>query len=71
MWNPRGDYELVDLGEGFSLVKFTCVEDFQKVMDEGPWILFGHYLTIKKWQPDFRADHATIDSTAVWVRFQF
>lgn len=30
-----------------------------------------HYLTIRKWQPDFKADRATAIKTAVWMRFPF
>ena len=38
-------------------------------MEEGPWSILGHSLTVREWQPDFRPEYATIDSTAVWIRF--
>lgn len=38
-----GEYELIDLGTGYFLVKFTDVYDLQFALEEGPWILFGHY----------------------------
>ncbi|XVF12265.1 hypothetical protein REPUB_Repub08aG0100700 [Reevesia pubescens] len=69
LWNLKADYELLDLGDGYFLVKFTSFSDMQFVLVEVPWIVFGHYLTIRQWEPEFRPCRASIDSTAVWVRF--
>lgn len=35
----------------------------------GPWLVFGHYLTVSRWYSEFSASEAAINSTAVWVRF--
>ncbi|OMO49887.1 Endonuclease/exonuclease/phosphatase [Corchorus capsularis] len=69
LWKPKGDWELIDLGSGFYLAKFYAQEDLKFVVDEGPWSFFGHYLTMRLWQPNFNPATATIESTAVWVRF--
>ncbi|KAJ7964336.1 Zinc ion binding nucleic acid binding protein [Quillaja saponaria] len=37
-------------------------------MDEGPWMIMGHYRTVRKWRPNFRPKMDTIKSTAVWLR---
>ncbi|XVF20850.1 hypothetical protein REPUB_Repub12eG0038500 [Reevesia pubescens] len=69
LWNPKADYELIDLGDGFFLVRFTSLDDMHFAMDKGPWIIFGHYLTIRRYEPKFRPSTVTIDPTAVWVHF--
>lgn len=69
MWAIKSEYELIDIGCGFFLVKFTCPYDLQFALEEGPWMIFGHYLTVRKWTPEFRPSIASIDSTAVWVQF--
>lgn len=35
----------------------------------GPWIILDHYVTVRKWQHDFKPAEAEEDSTAIWVRF--
>ncbi|OMO50810.1 reverse transcriptase [Corchorus capsularis] len=57
------------LGVGFCVAKFSSLDDLRRVMDGGPWTVFGHYLTIRRWQPDFNPDTTTIESTVVWVHF--
>ncbi|OMP00911.1 reverse transcriptase [Corchorus capsularis] len=69
MWKPRGHLELIDLGEGFFVAKFSLEEDLQFALAEGPWVIFGHYLTVRRWRPDFRPSEAVINSTAAWIRF--
>nr|WMB96794.1 reverse transcriptase [Solanum melongena]WMB97016.1 reverse transcriptase [Solanum aethiopicum] len=66
---PRSEFELIDLGSGFFLAKFSSYDDLQYAIEEGPWIIYGHYLTVRRWFPEFKPSETTIDSTAVWVRF--
>lgn len=33
-----------------------------------PWSMFGHYLTMKQWDPTFDLEKIIINSTGVWVR---
>ncbi|XP_028055244.1 uncharacterized protein LOC114259426 [Camellia sinensis] len=35
----------------------------------GPWVVLDHYVTVRKWQQDFKSDEAEEDTTAIWVRF--
>nr|XP_009770156.1 PREDICTED: uncharacterized protein LOC104220886 [Nicotiana sylvestris]XP_016443387.1 PREDICTED: uncharacterized protein LOC107768753 [Nicotiana tabacum] len=34
----------------------------------GPWFIFGHFLSVQKWEPNFLASEAKISKTAVWIR---
>lgn len=58
--------ELIELGEGYFLAKFFLQDDLQFDLAE---VIFGHYLTVRRWRPDFRPSEAAIDSTAAWIRF--
>ncbi|OMO71151.1 hypothetical protein CCACVL1_18398 [Corchorus capsularis] len=69
LWNPKGDFELIEIGEGFFIAKFYLDEDLRYVLEEGPWMIFGHYLTMRRWRPDFWPSETVIDTTAAWIRF--
>ncbi|XP_027184123.1 uncharacterized protein LOC113782432 [Coffea eugenioides] len=68
LWQLSQDFEITDLERGFYVVRFRAKEDYHKTLDGGPWMVQGHYITVTKWRPDFRAEKADITSTMVWVR---
>lgn len=63
-----GDFEIVDLDGGFFFFKFNMKDDYRKVFTEGPWIIQNHYLTVRKWEPNFKAFEATKIKTTIWLR---
>lgn len=38
-------------------------------MDEGPWMLFNHYLTVQHWTPKFLSPTIKAEKTFIWIRF--
>ncbi|KAL7253114.1 hypothetical protein ACSBR1_007601 [Camellia fascicularis] len=44
-------------------------EDCAYVYTGGPWIVLDHYLTVRKWQHDFKPAAVEEVKTALWVRF--
>lgn len=69
MWKLIGDFDLMDVDNGFYMMKFDMAEDRDKVIGEGPWMIFDHYLAVAKWSPEFVSSTAKIEKTMVWVRF--
>lgn len=69
IWNLQQGCELIDLEQGFCMARFYSREDYFKVLEGGPWIILGHYLTVTKWKPNFRPSMEKVQSTLVWVRF--
>ncbi|KAI7988230.1 Uncharacterized protein LOK49_LG13G01141 [Camellia lanceoleosa] len=69
IWDLQGDFEAIDLDSGFLLLKFQMKEDCSYVYTGGPWIVLDHYLTIRKWTPDFKSSAAKETSSALWVQF--
>lgn len=53
MWCPQGIIELIDLQNEYIWVRIIELQDYARVLNNGPWIILGHYLTIKRWKPEF------------------
>jgi hypothetical protein len=68
IWKPTGGMEIIDIGNGFFMVKFDVKEDLEKAMGGSPWMIFDHYLAIHPWTPDFDPFEVSIDRTCVWIR---
>lgn len=66
---PLFPFELTDFTMGYYLVRFRSKEDYDRVLHEGPWMILGSYLTIRKWCPDFDPEAGVLASTLLWARF--
>lgn len=65
---PAGRLDMVDLGKDFFLVRFSVQEDLETVLKRGPWFIGEHFLSIRKWEANFKSSEALVTSMAVWVR---
>lgn len=68
LWKLNGRIDLLDIGNGYFMVKFDVEEDRSAVINGGPWMIFDHYFTVHHWTPEFNAARATINKTMVWIR---
>jgi hypothetical protein len=68
MWVRKGVINIIDLGMEYFLVYFSNEEDYTKALEDGPWLIYDHYLIVRQWSPNFYPNEATIDSASVWVR---
>ncbi|KAF2316215.1 hypothetical protein GH714_041556 [Hevea brasiliensis] len=43
--------------------KFTVIlkNEYERVLSDGPWMVAGHYLTVRQWRPNFDPDLAQIE----------
>lgn len=69
VWKLVAGFEMMDIGNGYYMVKFDEQADLSKVMDGGPWMIFDHYLTMQCWSPVFVSPMAKIEKTMVWIHF--
>ncbi|XP_070022379.1 uncharacterized protein [Nicotiana sylvestris] len=44
-------------------MKIACTKS-----SSGPWFIFGHFLFVQKWVPNFIASKAKISLAAIWIR---
>ncbi|XP_057432639.1 uncharacterized protein LOC130725428 [Lotus japonicus] len=68
VWRLDGDFELLDVGNGFFMVKFDIKEDRDKVIGGGPWRIFDHYIAVSMWNHAFVSPAAKVDRTLAWIR---
>ncbi|XP_016178852.1 uncharacterized protein LOC107621335 [Arachis ipaensis] len=68
IWAKSGGLDLIDLGNDFFVVRLFNEDDYWYVLEGGPWMLFDHYLTIRRWTPDFNPFGVSINKIAAWVR---
>lgn len=69
LWRLATWFDLMDIGNCFFMIKFDTKEDRLKVIQEGPCMMFDHYLTIQLWLPNSTSLLAKIDRTMAWIRF--
>jgi hypothetical protein len=69
LWRLTGGLEIMDVDNGFYMVKCELLADREKIVSEGPWMLFDHYLAVARWTPDFASPQAKVEKTLVWIRF--
>ena len=67
-WNSKGSIDCVGLGKEFFLIRFSVKEDYNLVLEKGPWFIGEHFLSIRPWVPNFRPLASDVSSIAVWVR---
>ncbi|GLT60148.1 hypothetical protein SLA2020_329290 [Shorea laevis] len=67
-WRTENDFEVIDVGLGYYIVKFSSPQDCSTVLTGGPYKLFGHYLAVQPWEPGFHPARAKAPKTAVWVK---
>ncbi|XP_021298836.1 LOW QUALITY PROTEIN: uncharacterized protein LOC110427624 [Herrania umbratica] len=68
LWSLVGEFEAVDLDDGFYCFRLNSKSNYDYVLSEGPRIIAGHYLTIRKWAPTFRLDEVSIESIVSWIQ---
>ncbi|KAH1031127.1 hypothetical protein J1N35_043301 [Gossypium stocksii] len=53
MWKPISQFHLMDIENGYYLVRFSNKTDYDRILSQGPWIIFGQYLTVQPWSKNF------------------
>ncbi|EOA25923.1 hypothetical protein CARUB_v10019305mg, partial [Capsella rubella] len=68
MWRPKGAMYVVDLPRQFFMVRFELEDEYLEALTGGPWRIFGSYLMVKAWEPEFDPMTDEIVTTPVWIR---
>lgn len=61
-------FHLIDIEGGFFIARFYSRDDYLHVLEDGPWIVMGYYLTVSKWKPNIRPSMEEILTIMVWIR---
>ena len=65
LWITVGRMECIYLRNEFFLIRFSIAEDRARVLKGGPWFVGGHYLSIRCWEPNFRAETTKLSAIVV------
>ncbi|XP_024013365.1 uncharacterized protein LOC112087724 [Eutrema salsugineum] len=68
LWKPKGGMSVMDLPKQFFMIRFELEEEYFTALTGGPWRVFGSYLMVKGWSPEFDPLRDEIVTTPVWVR---
>ncbi|CAN1239927.1 hypothetical protein LINGRAPRIM_LOCUS2542 [Linum grandiflorum] len=69
IWKPMGEWELLDVGYGFFVVKFLEEDDMIDAFAGRPYNCGGSFLSVQRWTPYFFPSTARITKIATWVKF--
>lgn len=67
LWKPGGKMACIALGHDFFLVRFSLKEDHSRLLRSGPWFVGGRYLSIRRWEANFKPSLANLFAVAVWI----
>ncbi|KAL4386366.1 hypothetical protein GQ457_09G030840 [Hibiscus cannabinus] len=65
---PKGDFQLVDIENDYFFVHFAQESDYVRVLTDGPWTIYGSYVTIQPWNRSFSTNECHPSHVIVWVR---
>ncbi|KAL0908257.1 hypothetical protein M5K25_022742 [Dendrobium thyrsiflorum] len=68
LWSLKDSLSLLSLAEGFFLLKFTNLDDYNMVFSGGPWFLLGKPFIIQKWYSKFKPKRDEFASIPLWVK---
>ncbi|KAA3472094.1 leucine-rich repeat receptor-like protein kinase PEPR2 [Gossypium australe] len=68
LWNPSKPFNLMDIENGYYLAKFYSAEDYSKVLSQGPWMIYGQYLTVQPWTKEFNPSQPYPSTVLAWIR---
>ncbi|MBA0630553.1 hypothetical protein Godav_002640 [Gossypium davidsonii] len=69
LWKPSQPFRLMDVENGYYLVRFQSRDDYDLALTQGPWIVFGHYLTVQPWTIDFDPLRPFPSVVMAWISF--
>ncbi|KAK8600618.1 hypothetical protein V6N12_050471 [Hibiscus sabdariffa] len=68
LWKPKAGFKLMDIENDYFLASFRSHEDYLTVLADGPWTIFGHYLTVEPWSPEFSPLQPFPHKIVTWIR---
>lgn len=66
-WKIKQPWQLIDIPNGFFIIKFQLFEYLDYVLHSGPWIIAGQTLVVQSWRPNFDPLAEEISRMAVWI----
>ncbi|KAL4364167.1 hypothetical protein GQ457_04G022410 [Hibiscus cannabinus] len=68
VWKPDQAFKLMDIENDYFLVTFRSPVDYLHVLADGPWTVFGHYVSVEPWSEDFSTAQPYPSNIVAWIR---
>ncbi|XP_028553644.1 uncharacterized protein LOC110106669 [Dendrobium catenatum] len=68
LWKLKGSMSLISLAEGFFLLKFNNLDDYNMIWSGGPWFLLGKPFVLQQWSPKFKPKRDENASILIWIK---
>ncbi|KAK8475495.1 hypothetical protein V6N12_034356 [Hibiscus sabdariffa] len=68
LWKPKQAFRLMDTDNDYYLVPLKENLKFLHALIEGPWTIFGHYLTVEPWTSEFTTSQPFPAKIWSWIR---
>lgn len=68
LWKPSRRFHLMDIDNDYYLAKFELDLDYSNVISKGPWVIYGHNLTVQPWSTQFSSTDAFPQNVVAWIR---
>lgn len=59
----------MNIEHGYFLAKFQNAEDYEKILSQRLWLIFGRYLTVHPWTIDFNSRLPYPNAVLTWIKF--
>ncbi|KAK8560312.1 hypothetical protein V6N12_013111 [Hibiscus sabdariffa] len=67
VWKPAQAFKLMDFENDYFLVIFRSRADYLHVLVDGPWAVFGHYVSVEPWTEDFSTTQPFPSNIVAWI----
>ncbi|KAJ9185325.1 hypothetical protein P3X46_004971 [Hevea brasiliensis] len=68
LWALKSPIDMIDLVNGFFMVRFSNETEDDHVLFGGPWMFADHYLIVREWQANFDPEYAVIDKALYYSK---
>ncbi|CAN1139820.1 hypothetical protein LINPERHAP2_LOCUS11515 [Linum perenne] len=68
LWAKKGIVQIWDIRFGHYVAKFSSMDDSDRALNDGPWLIGDYYVISEPWRPYFEPGSSPISKLRIWVR---
>ncbi|KAJ1382959.1 Zinc finger, CCHC-type [Sesbania bispinosa] len=67
-WRLNEELQISDMGPDVFLFQFQEAKQAKKVLEDGPWYVMGHLLSLQTWVPEVSVFEVNYDYVSFWIQ---
>ncbi|KAH1031137.1 hypothetical protein J1N35_043311 [Gossypium stocksii] len=68
IWKTKQPLQIIDSESDYFSVNFQNDDDCLLMMSGGPWTIFGQYLSVRLWTPEFSTNQEFPKNLMIWIK---